>query len=95
MLTNKLCIGLFGFGVVGKGWAQYLVDKKLVKDGDFIWMPVEVPGATYGVQEAAGAATVLKPMNISTASCLPVAHMAHPESMAPPMAITCNARPTQ
>lgn len=53
-------------GVVGKGWAQYLVDKKLVKDGDFIWMPVEVPGATYGVQEAAGAATVLKPMNITS-----------------------------
>lgn len=52
-------------GVVGKGWAQYLVDKKLVKDGDFIWMPVEVPGATYGVQEEAGAATVLKPLNIN------------------------------
>lgn len=52
-------------GVVGKGWAQYLVDKKLVKNGDFIWMPVEVPGATYGVQEAAGADTVLKPMNIT------------------------------
>jgi simple sugar transport system substrate-binding protein len=52
-------------GVVGKGWAQYLVDKKLVKEGDFIWMPVEVPGATYGVQEAAGAATVLKPVNIT------------------------------
>jgi simple sugar transport system substrate-binding protein len=53
-------------GIVGKGWAQYLVDKKLVKEGDFIWMPVEVPGATYGVQEAAGAATVLKPLNITT-----------------------------
>jgi simple sugar transport system substrate-binding protein len=51
--------------VVGKGWAQYLVDKKLVKEGDFIWMPVEVPGATYGVQEEAGAATVLKPLNIT------------------------------
>ena len=37
--------------VVGKGWAQYLVDKGLVKSGDFVWMPVEVPGATYGVQE--------------------------------------------
>jgi simple sugar transport system substrate-binding protein len=52
-------------GVVGRGWAQYLVDKKLVKDGDFVWMPVEVPGATYGVQEEAGASTVLKPMNIT------------------------------
>src|SRR5919205_97608 len=36
---------------VGKRWAQYLVDKKLIKGGDFVWMPVEVPGATYGVQE--------------------------------------------
>lgn len=52
-------------GVVGKGWAQYLVDKKLVKDGDFIWMPVEVPGATYGVQESEAASTVLKPKNIT------------------------------
>jgi simple sugar transport system substrate-binding protein len=50
---------------VGRGWAQYLVDKNLVKDGDFIWMPVEVPGATYGVQEEAGAATVLKPKSIT------------------------------
>ena len=33
----------------GKHWAQYLVDKGLVKSGDFVWMPVEVPGATYGV----------------------------------------------
>ena len=52
-------------GVVGRGWAQYLVDKKLVKDGDFVWMPVEVPGASYGVQEEAAAATVLKPLNIT------------------------------
>ena len=35
--------------VVGRRWAQYLVDKGLVKQGDFVWMPVEVPGATYGV----------------------------------------------
>src|SRR3954468_8873930 len=35
----------------GKHWAQYLVDKGLVKKGDFVWMPVEIPGATYGVQE--------------------------------------------
>lgn len=49
----------------GRNWAQYLVDKKLVKDGDFVWMPVEVPGATYGVQEEAGISSVLKPMNIT------------------------------
>jgi simple sugar transport system substrate-binding protein len=50
---------------VGRGWAKYLVDNKLVKDGDFVWMPVEVPGATYGVQEEAGASTILKPLNIT------------------------------
>ena len=38
---------------VGKGWAQYLVDHKLVKSGDFVWMPVEVPGASYGVVDQA------------------------------------------
>ena len=46
---------------VGKRWAQYLVDKGLVKSGDFVWMPVEVPGATYGVQEEEGISSVLKP----------------------------------
>jgi simple sugar transport system substrate-binding protein len=49
----------------GRSWAQYLVDKKLVKDGDFVWMPVEVPGATYGVQEEQGIASVFKPLNIT------------------------------
>src|SRR4249919_3094738 len=33
--------------VFGKNWAQYLVDHNLVKSGDFVWMPVEIPGATY------------------------------------------------
>ncbi|MFZ1425608.1 MAG: substrate-binding domain-containing protein [Geminicoccaceae bacterium] len=50
---------------VGRGWAQYLVDEGLVKSGDFVWMPVEVPGATYGVQEEEGIATVFKPLNIT------------------------------
>ena len=50
---------------VGKRWAQYLVDKGLVKSGDFVWMPVEVPGATYGVQEEEGIASVLKPMGVT------------------------------
>jgi simple sugar transport system substrate-binding protein len=49
----------------GRNWAQYLVDKKLVKSGDFVWMPVEVPGATYGVQEEEGIASVFKPLNIT------------------------------
>ncbi|MDQ6433791.1 substrate-binding domain-containing protein [Mesorhizobium sp. LHD-90] len=49
----------------GRGWAQYLVDKGLVKSGDFVWMPVEIPGATYGVQEEEGISSVFKPLNIT------------------------------
>jgi simple sugar transport system substrate-binding protein len=52
-------------GVVGRGWAKYLVDKGYVKSGDFVWMPVEVPGASYGVEEEKGIATVFKPLNIT------------------------------
>ena len=36
-----------------------------MKSGDFVWMPVEVPGATYGVQEEEGIASVLKPMGVT------------------------------
>src|SRR3954453_23372028 len=49
----------------GKNWAQYLVDKGLVKSGDFVWLPVEVPGATYGVQEEQGISSVFKPLGIT------------------------------
>src|SRR6202012_2381585 len=51
--------------VFGRNWAQFLVDNKLVKSGDFVWLPVEVPGATYGVQEEQGIASVFKPLNIT------------------------------
>jgi simple sugar transport system substrate-binding protein len=51
--------------VFGRNWAQYLVDHKLVKAGDFVWLPVEVPGATYGVQEEQGVASVFKPLGIT------------------------------
>ena len=54
--------------VVGKAWAQYLVDHKLVKSGDFVWMPVEVPGASYGVEEKKGIDAVFGPLNIKTGS---------------------------
>jgi simple sugar transport system substrate-binding protein len=50
---------------VGKAWAQYLVDKELVKSGDFVWMPVEVPGASYGVEEEAGIKEVFEPLGIT------------------------------
>jgi len=51
--------------VFGSNWAQYLVDKGLVKSGDFVWMPVEVPGATYGVQEEEGIRSVFEPLGIT------------------------------
>ena len=50
---------------VGRRWAQYLVDGGYVKSGDFVWMPVEVPGATYGVQEEEGIASVFEPLGIT------------------------------
>jgi simple sugar transport system substrate-binding protein len=51
--------------VFGANWAQYLVDNGLVESGDFVWMPVEVPGATYGVQEEEGIASVFEPLGIT------------------------------
>jgi simple sugar transport system substrate-binding protein len=51
--------------VFGAAWAQYLVDNGLVKSGDFVWMPVEVPGATYGVQEEEGIKSVFGPAGVT------------------------------
>ncbi len=51
--------------VIGRRWAQYLVDKGFVKKGDFVWMPVEVPGATYQVLETKGIDSVFKPLGIT------------------------------
>lgn len=51
--------------VYGRAWAQYLVDNGHVESGDFVWMPVEVPGATYGVQEEEGIASVFEPLGIT------------------------------
>ena len=50
---------------VGRQWAQYLVDNGLVAEGDFVWMPVEVPGASYGVEEERGIASVFEPLGIT------------------------------
>src|SRR5687767_13963258 len=50
---------------VGTRWAQYLVDGGHVAEGDFVWMPVEVLGATYGVQEEEGIASVFEPLGIT------------------------------
>jgi len=49
---------------VGRRWAQYLVDNGYVEEGDFVWMPVEVPGATYQVLETEGIASVFDPLSI-------------------------------
>ena len=49
----------------GEAWAQYLVDNGLVAEGDFVWTPVEVLGAPYGVQELEGIAKVFEPMGIT------------------------------
>jgi simple sugar transport system substrate-binding protein len=50
---------------VGVQWAQYMVDNAGLQSGDFVWMPVEVPGATYGVQEEEGIASVFEPLGIT------------------------------
>ncbi|MEM1287098.1 MAG: substrate-binding domain-containing protein [Pseudomonadota bacterium] len=50
---------------VGRAWASYLVDNELVEGGDFVWMPVEVPGASYGVEEERGIASVFEPLGIT------------------------------
>lgn len=50
---------------IGRRWAQYLVDNGFVSEGDFVWMPVEVPGATYQVLETEGIASVFDPLGIT------------------------------
>jgi simple sugar transport system substrate-binding protein len=50
---------------IGRRWAQYLVDKGFVKKGDFVWMPVEVPGATYQVLETNGIKSVFEPLGVT------------------------------
>src|ERR1700738_4725993 len=50
---------------IGHRWAQYLVDHGFVKKGDSVWMPVEVPGATYGVLETQGIDSVFGPLAVT------------------------------
>ncbi|WP_312798050.1 substrate-binding domain-containing protein [Tianweitania sp.] len=49
----------------GVTWAKYLVDNKLVKQGDKVFLPVEVPGASYQQLETAGIASVFDPLGIT------------------------------
>jgi simple sugar transport system substrate-binding protein len=50
---------------IGRRWAQYLVDNGFVESGDFVWLPVEVPGATYQVLETEGISSVFDPLGIT------------------------------
>lgn len=50
---------------LGQRWAQYMVDHGFVKKGDFVWTPVEVPGATYGVLETQGIDSVFGPLGVT------------------------------
>lgn len=45
-------------------WAKYLVDHKMVKQGDNVFLPVEVPGASYQQLETEGIASVFDPLGI-------------------------------
>ncbi|WP_353642196.1 substrate-binding domain-containing protein [Mesorhizobium sp. WSM2239] len=45
-------------------WAKYLVDNKLVKEGDTVFLPVEVPGASYQQLETEGIASVFDPLGV-------------------------------
>jgi simple sugar transport system substrate-binding protein len=50
----------------GHRLAQYLVDHGFVKKGDFVWTPVEVPGATYQTLQTQGYESVFKPLGITS-----------------------------
>ncbi|HEV2899306.1 MAG TPA: substrate-binding domain-containing protein [Pseudaminobacter sp.] len=45
-------------------WAKYLVDNKLVKQGDTVFLPVEVPGASYQQLETEGIASIFDPLGV-------------------------------
>jgi len=49
----------------GVAWAKYLVENRLVKKGDKVFMPVEVPGASYQQLETEGIASVFDPLGIT------------------------------
>ena len=51
--------------LAGVTWAKFLVDRKLVKKGDKVFLPVEVPGASYQQLETEGIASVFEPLGIT------------------------------
>jgi simple sugar transport system substrate-binding protein len=50
---------------LGTTWASYLVDNGLVEEGDYVWMPVEVPGAAYQVLATEGISSIFDPLGIT------------------------------
>ena len=48
----------------GAIWAKYLLDHKMVKPGDKVFLPVEVPGASYQQLETQGIASVFDPAGV-------------------------------
>jgi simple sugar transport system substrate-binding protein len=50
---------------LGSSWADYLIKNGLIKQGDHVWMPVEVPGAAYQVLATEGVKSVLDPAGIT------------------------------
>lgn len=48
----------------GVVWAKYLADNDLVKEGDTVFLPVEVPGASYQQLETEGIASVFDPLGV-------------------------------
>lgn len=50
--------------MAGRIWAKYLVDNGLVKEGSSVFMPVEVPGASYQQLETEGIAEIFDPLKI-------------------------------
>jgi simple sugar transport system substrate-binding protein len=50
--------------LLGSTWASYLVENAGIESGDFVWMPVETPGAAYQVLATEGISSVFDPLGI-------------------------------
>jgi len=49
--------------LLGTTWANYLVDLG-IGEGDYVWMPVEYPGAAYQVLATEGIASIFDPLGV-------------------------------
>ena len=48
---------------LGTTWASFLVDQG-IGEGDYVWMPVEVPGAAYQVLATEGVSSIFDPLGV-------------------------------